>query len=237
MTDVLVTIAILGGTGHEGPGLALRWAKAGYSVIIGSRAAEKALRVTAELNERLGDDLIHGMENHAAAVAADVAVLTVPYSAHHATLSQVKDALQGKVLVDVTVPLAPPDVTRVHVPEGVSAGQEAQALLGEGVRVVSAFQNISAHHLKDPDKPIDSDVLVCGDDRGACDDVIRLAEAAGMRGLYAGPLANSVAVEGLTPVLLGLGKQYRRLRVGVRITGIPRDAAAQDASGPPATND
>src|SRR5574340_242698 len=142
------TVAVLGGTGNEGPGLALRWAKSGrYNVIVGSRQPEKAERVARELNEKLGHDLIVGKANEEAAAAADVCVLTVPYSAHEVTLAGLRSALQGKILVDVTVPLKPPKVSHVNVPSAGSAGQEAQAVLGDGVRVVSAFQNVGMAHL------------------------------------------------------------------------------------------
>lgn len=214
-------IAVLGGTGKEGSGLALRWAAAGLDVIIGSRQQEKAERVAAELNQRLGREAIRGMENRLAAEQARVAVLTVPYSAHEATLSHVKPALQGKVLVDVTVPLQPPAVNTVWLPPGRSATQEAQTLLGPEVRVVCAFQNISAAHLKDPDHVIDCDVLVCGDDPEAKAVAIALAEKAGMRGLDAGPLANAVVVEGLTPVLIGINQRYKARGAGIRVTGLP----------------
>ncbi|MCD6290292.1 MAG: NADPH-dependent F420 reductase [Anaerolineae bacterium] len=213
-------IAILGGTGKEGSGLALRWAMAGLEVIIGSRHQEKAERAAAEINARLGREAIHGMENRAAAATAQTVVLTVPYSAHAAILEHVKPAIQGKVLVDVTVPLHPPKITRVWIPEGGSAAQEAQAILGAGVRVVSAFQNISAEHLKDPEHPIESDVLVCGDDREAKRVVIALCEKAGIRGIDAGPLQNAVVVEGLTPILLGINRRYKIKGAGIRITGL-----------------
>lgn len=213
-------IAVIGGTGKEGSGLAMRWARAGYEVIIGSRSAEKGARVAAELNERAGVTTIRGTDNATAAAQGDVVVLTVPYSAHKAILADIRDAVQGKVLVDVTVPLQPPNVTVVHIPEGGSATQEAQAFLGPEVRVVAAFQNISAAHLKNPDHPIDCDVLVCGDDDDAKAVAIRLAEAAGMRGIDAGPLANAVVVEGLTPVLIGINKRYKAKGAGIRITGI-----------------
>ncbi len=213
-------IAVIGGTGKEGSGLAMRWARAGYEVIIGSRSAEKGARVAAELNERAGVTTIRGTDNATAAAQGDVVVLTVPYSAHKAILADIRDTVQGKVLVDVTVPLKPPDVTVVHIPEGGSATQEAQAFLGPEVRVVAAFQNIAAAHLKNPDHPIDCDVLVCGDDDDAKAIAIRLAEAAGMRGIDAGPLANAVVVEGLTPVLIGINKRYKARGAGIRITGI-----------------
>jgi hypothetical protein len=189
-------------------------------VIIGSRQQEKAERAAAAINERLGRDIVRGMENRAAAAAARTIVLTVPYSAHAATLEHVKDAVQGKVFIDVTVPLRPPHVTRVWIPDGGSATQEAQEILGPDVRVVCAFQNISAEHLKDPDHPIDCDVLVCGNDKTAKAVAIALCEKAGMRGLDAGPLQNAVVVEGLTPILIGINRRYKAKGAGIRITGL-----------------
>jgi len=217
----LTTIAILGGTGHEGSGLALRWAKAGHRLIIGSRTAEKALATAAELNAKLGLDSVQGMDNAAAAHAGDIIVLTVPYSAHAATLESVKDAVQRKIFVDVTVPLVPPKVSRVQMPAAGSASQEAQNMLGPNVKVVTAFQNISAEHLKDPEHPIDCDVLVCGDDKDAKAAVIQLAADAGMTAWDAGPLANAVIAEGLTSVLIGLNIKYKVKSSGIKITGIP----------------
>jgi NADPH-dependent F420 reductase len=214
-------IAVIGGTGSEGPGLALRWAKSGqYQVIIGSRQPEKAERVAAELNAQLGQDLMRGMVNRDAVAAADLVVLTVPYTAHIPTLESIRSGLTGKILVDVTVPLQPPKVSHVHIPPGGSAAAEAQALLGDDVRVVAAFQNIGAAHLKDPDHPIECDVLVCGDDKEAKAEAIALAEAAGMRGLDAGPLQNAVVVEGLTAVLIGINIRYKANKAGVKITGL-----------------
>jgi len=218
---MLKTVAVLGGTGNEGPGLARQWAKSGrYKVIIGSRQAEKAERVAAELNEKLGQNLLQGMTNEDAAKAANLCVLTVPYSAQGPTLTQLRDVLQGKILVDVTVPLKPPKVSHVSVPPGGSAGQEAQAILGAGVRVVSAFQNISSTHLSEDHDHIDCDVLVCGDDKDAKVEVIALAEAAGMRGIDAGPLQNAVVVEGLTAVLIGINIRHKVKGAGIKITGI-----------------
>jgi len=215
------TIAVIGGTGNEGPGLALRWARSGqYRVIIGSRQREKAERVAAELNAWLGENLIRGLVNPEAAAVADMAILTVPYSAHAPTLESIRAALIGKILVDVTVPLQPPNVSRVHIPPGGSASAEAQALLGDDVSVVAAFQNVGAAHLGDPDHPIDCDVLVCGDDQEAKAEAIALAEAAGMRGLDAGSLQNAVVVEGLTAVLIAINKRYKVKGAGIKITGL-----------------
>jgi hypothetical protein len=216
----LTTLSILGGTGHEGSGLALRWAKAGHRVLIGSRAAEKAQAAAAEINGKLGTDSVRGLDNVAAAQAAEVVVLTVPYAAHQATLESVREAVQGKIFVDVTVPLVPPKVSRVQMPAAGSASQEAQNLLGPAVKVVTAFQNIGAEHLKDPEHPIDCDVLVCGDDKDAKAVVIQLAADAGMKAWDAGPLANAVIAEGLTSVLIGLNVKYKVKAAGIKITGI-----------------
>jgi len=218
----LATISILGGTGHEGSGLGLRWAKAGHTVIIGSRAAEKAQAAAVELNAKLGVEAVRGLDNVSAALAAEIVVLTVPYSAHVSTLESVREAVQGKTFVDVTVPLVPPKVSRVQMPAAGSASQEAQNLLGPNVKVVTAFQNISAEHLKDSDHPIECDVLVCGDDKEAKTVVIQLAADAGMTAWDAGPLANAVVAEGLTSVLIGLNARHKVKSSGIRITGIDR---------------
>lgn len=222
MTDgaMVLTIAVLGGTGKEGSGLAIRWALNGYKVIIGSRDTAKASEFVSTTNSELQGDYLVGMINEEAARAADIVVLSVPYSAHRSTLEGARAHLDGKVLVDLTVPLQPPAVRTVHIPEGKAAGLEAQALLGEGVKVISAFQNVSAEKLKDPATQVDCDVLVCGDDADAKSQVIKLVEAAGMRGIDAGPLANAVAVEALTPVLLYINKAYKVKGSGIRITGL-----------------
>lgn len=217
---VPTTVAVLGGTGKEGSGLAYRWAHSGYEVIIGSRTLEKAQTAAAELNTLLGREAVRGMLNPDAAAAAKIVVLTVPYAAHRATLESVYEQAQGKVLVDVTVPLQPPQITVAILPPGRTAAEEAQALLGENVRVVSAFQNISAVHLKDLEHSIECDVLVCGDEPEAKQQVIALARAAGMRGIDAGPLSNAIVAECLTPVLLGINKRYKARGAGIVITGI-----------------
>jgi hypothetical protein len=214
------TIAVIGGTGKEGSGLSLRWAHAGLDVIIGSRQLEKAGRVADELNEILGQPRIRGLVNREAAEAGDIVVLSVPYAAHRATLEDIRPALSGKILVDVTAPVDPKDPGRVRLLEAGSAAVEGQQLLGDQVTVVAAFQNIAAGHLKDMDHSIDSDVLVCGDDADAKQLVIELAEVAGMRGLDAGPLANAGVVEGLTSILIALNKRYKSRNAGIRITNI-----------------
>jgi hypothetical protein len=220
-----ITIAVLGGTGKEGSGLATRWAKAGYRVIIGSRDAERAQAKVEEFKVGLPADAaarLSGAENLAAAEAASIIVLTVPYDSHQSTLEHVRAALTGKILVDVTVPLAPPKIRTVHLPEGKAASLEAQALLGADVRVVTAYQNISSVHLQEDEEAIACDVLISGDDEAAKNAVIAMTEAIGLRGLDAGPLANAVAIEALTPVLLYLNKRYKVKSSGIVITGLPQ---------------
>jgi NADPH-dependent F420 reductase len=200
-------IAVLGGTGNEGPGLAMRWANAGYSVIIGSRQAEKAEATAAELRETLGLNTITGMENSAAALAAEICVLTIVAKAHQAAVESLKSALQGKIVVDATARVKFPGA----VPPGPpSAGRIAQDILGSGARVVAAYQNVPASALrKKLDEPVRSDVLVCGDDMEAVEAVITLTEDAGMQAYYAGGLDNAVVVEGLTALLIKMNQHYK----------------------------
>jgi 8-hydroxy-5-deazaflavin:NADPH oxidoreductase len=215
-------VAVLGGAGKEGSGLALRWAQAGHHVVVGSRAAERAQAGAREINATLGRNAVSGMDNRAAAEQAEIVVLTVPYSAQRPLVEGVRETLQGKILVDVTVPLVPPKVSHVQLPETGSAVVAVQKLLGPGVRVVSAFQNISAHHLKRLGEPIDCDVLVCSDDKDAAELVVGLAKEIGLGAWNAGALANSVVAEALTSVLIALNQRYKVPASGIRITGIPR---------------
>lgn len=219
-SPLVKSIAVLGGTGKEGKALARRWALNGYKIYIGSRTAEKALNAANDLNEDLGGDYVTGLPNEQAAAEASIAVLSVPYSAHGKTLEGLKEQLEGKILVDITVPAQWPDLDIVVVPEGQSAAQEAQAILGDGVRVVSAFQNVSHTKLKNPDTYIDSDVLVTGDDADAKAEVIQLVEAVGMRGIDVGSLANAIVAEALTSALVYINKAHKVKGAGIRITGI-----------------
>lgn len=220
-----MTIAVLGGTGKEGGGLALRWAHAGHKVIVGSRTAERAQEGAAAMLETLiGKGDVVGMANPEAAQAADIVVLAVPYAAQPSTVERVAAHLDGKILIDVTVPLVPPKVSRVQLPEGGSAVEAIQKMLGEGVRVVSAFQNISAHHLSKLDEVVECDVLVCADDPEAADAVIALAQQIGLTAWNAGPLCNSIVAEGLTSVLIALNRHYKVPDSGIRLTGLPRQS-------------
>lgn len=215
----LLTIAVLGGTGKEGKGLAYRWAKAGYKVLIGSRSSERAVTAASEIVEMLdGSASAVGASNQEAAQLADIVVLTVPYAAHRDTLESVKDVLAGKILIDVTVPLVPPKVSKVQMPAAGSAAQEAKSIVGEGVEVVAAFQNISHEHLL-KDEDVECDVLVAGTSKAARAEVLKLVEAAGLTGWDAGPIENSVVLEGLTSVLINVNKQYGSTHAGIKITG------------------
>jgi NADPH-dependent F420 reductase len=213
-------ICVVGGTGAEGSGLALRWAKCGHAVVIGSRDSAKAAAVAVELNGLLGETRIGSASSVAGAMAAEIVVLTVPFNAQIATVTGLKQALKGKVLVDVTVPLVPPKVSRVQLPIGGSCVMAVQELLGAEVRVVSAFQNVSAHKLKNLDGRIDCDVLVTADDKAARQIGIELAADAGMRGIDAGVLANSVVAESLTSALIWINRTYKIPDAGIRITGL-----------------
>src|SRR5262245_26863922 len=215
-------IAVLGGTGAEGGGLALRWAHAGHEVTIGSRAAEKAVTAAEALNRLLPQaGNIRGAANGDAAGGADIVVLAVPPDAQVPTADSVREHLEGKLLIDVTVPLVPPRVDVVRLPNGESAVYALQRRLGAGVKVVSAFQNVSERHLRKLDHAIDCDVLVCGDDAKARETVIGLARDIGLRAWHAGALANSAAVEALVSVLIAINKRYKVPAAGIRITGVP----------------
>jgi NADPH-dependent F420 reductase len=225
---LLLTIAVLGGTGREGKGLAYRWAQAGYRVLIGSRSSEKAVTAASEIMEKLeGSSSVVGMTNREAAEQADMVVLTVPYAAHRETLDNVKDLLRGKLLVDTTVPLVPPKLSKVHMPAAGSAAQEAKEIVGEDVEVAAAFQNVSYKYLLG-EEYVDCDVLVTGTSKKARADAIKLVEAAGLIGWDAGPLENSVVVEGLSSVLININRLYGSKHSGIKITGVSKQSAESE---------
>lgn len=216
-------ISIIGGTGNEGKGLAYRWARGGYSVLIGSRQQEKAENAVNEIKQLANIPLdISGKTNEEASKQGDVIVLTVPFSAHRVTLESIKENLIGKIFIDVSVPLVPPKVTKVQMPESGSALMQAKEILGKEVLVASAFQNVS-HELLLKDQEIDCDVLVCGENREVRVAVLQLVADAGLTGRDAGPIENSVVVEGLTSILIGLNIKHKVHSAGIKITGLPRD--------------
>lgn len=212
------TIAILGGTGDLGTGLAIRWSRAGHKIIIGSRTLEKAQAAVKQLQEISPDTPAEAMENADAAAAGSVVVLTVPAEHQLSTLEHVRGGLSGKILIDVTVPLVPPKVGTVQLPPEGSAGKRAQDYLGEDVMVVSAFQNVAAHLLQQ-DVHIECDVLVSGNKKDARQRVIELISQAGMKGYHAGPIANAAAAEALTSVLIQINRQGELSHAGIRIVG------------------
>ena len=217
-TPRVETIAILGGTGDLGTGLARRWSQAGYPVMIGSRTLAKAEAAVADLLLRHPGTAARAAANETAARDADIVVLTVPASHQIATLASVRTSLAGKIVVDVTVPLVPPRVGTVQLPAEGSAGKRAQEFLGDGVMVVSAFQNVAAHLLQHDGK-IECDVLVAGNKRAARDKVIELVAAAGMTGWHAGPIDNAAAAEALTSVLIQINRRHPISHAGIKLVG------------------
>jgi len=215
------TIAVIGGTGAEGSGIAQRLAKAGHRIILGSRDPAKAENAARELQHRLGGGQLTGRGNREAAEAAEIVILTVPYAAQQATIEEIRAVLAGKILVDATAPLVPPKVNRVQLPPGGSAVAAVQAMLGDSVRVVSAFQNVSAEKLKRHDAAVECDVLVCADDAAARQSVIGLVADMGLRGIDAGPIANSAAAEALTSLLIWINRKYKVPASGICVTGLP----------------
>jgi 8-hydroxy-5-deazaflavin:NADPH oxidoreductase len=213
----LPVIAVVGGTGKLGMALAARLLRAGYSVSIGSRDADKARNAANELGKTLNASVIGG-DNSAIAGRADIIIVTVPFSAQLSTLADIREAAVGKVLVDTTVPLMPPKVMRVNLPTEGSAAQRAAAALDPSTRVVAAFHNVAAHKLA-TEETIACDVLVFGDDKPSRARIVELCGLIGLRGLHGGALANSAAAEALTSVLIFINKNYAADGAGIRITG------------------
>jgi NADPH-dependent F420 reductase len=213
-------IGIVGGTGKLGSALAARWSRAGHGIVIGSRDALKAAAHAETLRTR-GPRDVQGLDYARAAGAGDVVVLTVPYAAHDEALRAIRDAAAGKVVIDATVPLRPPKVDRVQLPPGQSAALEAQALLGAACAVAAALHHVSAAHLADASHEMAGDVLVASDDAHAKAVTMSLVGDLGLRGLDAGALANAIALESLTPVLIHLNRVYKSRGAGVVFTDLP----------------
>jgi NADPH-dependent F420 reductase len=213
-------IGIVGGTGKLGCGLAMRWGRAGHTITLGSRDRDRARTRARELSGGEHGSL-EGGDNESAAREADVVVVTVPYEAHGEILRGLKDPAHGKVVIDVTVPLRPPKVGRVHIPAGQAAALEAQAILGPDTPVAAALHHVSAAHLADPRHAIECDVLVVADDARAKTAALTLVRDLGLRAFDAGPLVNAIALESLTPVLIHLNRTYKSSGAGIVITNIP----------------
>lgn len=222
-------IAIIGGTGDQGKGLALRWAQAGFDIIVGSRAAERASDAANEMKELLSkagfaDASVSGAHNLEAAASSSVVVLTVPFAAQIATLKEIRDKLQpGTTLIDVTVPLEPAvggKPTRLLGVWAGSAAEQCKEQVPDTVTVVSAFHNVGAEALADLSHEVECDVIVCGDKKDAKEIVRPLVSAIpGCRFVDGGVLANSRTVEAMTALLIGINIRYKS-HTGIRITGI-----------------
>jgi len=213
----LPTVAIAGGTGHLGAAIARRLAQAGWRVIVGSRDAARAQAAAERLSQSLGTP-IPAAANRQAAAEASIVIVTVPFASQASVLLDIRASVQGKIVVDTTVPLVPPRVMRVQLPPEGAAALIAQKILGEGVSVVSAFHNVAADRLA-TDEDVDCDVLVFGDSKDARQQVVQLVEACRLRAWHAGPLASSAAAEALTSVLIFVNKHHGIDGAGIRITG------------------
>lgn len=220
MTSNAMNIAIVGGTGALGAGLAMRWARTGHRVAVGSRDATRARTRAEQMSAQAGSEITGG-DNISVAAGARIVVITVPYASHRETLESIQPELQNKILVDVTVPLMPPKVRTVQLPAEGSVAKGTQTFLGADVKVVSAFQNVAATHLADLDHAIDCDVLVCGNDKDARSTVIDLAKDAGMKAWHAGRIDNSAVSEALTSALIFINGHYKIDGAGIRISGSP----------------
>jgi NADPH-dependent F420 reductase len=224
MSEQQQVVAVIGGTGELGGAIARRLALSGAQVVIGSRDAARA-RAAADTLGAEARQVVGSGTNLEAAAAASVVIVTVPFASQEATLRDIAPALAGKIVVDTTVPLVPPKVMRVQLPPEGSAAVRAQRILGEGVRMTSAFHNVAAHKLA-RDGVVECDVLVFGDERAAREVVLQLVERCGLRGLHGGALANSASAEALTSVLIFLNKTYAADGAGIRITGELKPPAA-----------
>ncbi|HEV8227585.1 MAG TPA: NADPH-dependent F420 reductase [Methylomirabilota bacterium] len=214
-------IGILGGTGKEGAGLALRWALGGHEVIIGSRDAERARAKAAELSALTGGAAVAGMSNLDAASAASVVVLTLPATGLAATLVPLKDACRGKVVISTVVPLTFGGGRLFTPPPQGSSAEEVQELLGAEARVVAAFHHIAAHELSATEHAIECDLLLCGGDAEAKKVVEELAHTMGLRAVDVGALTNAGPLEGITAVLATINRRYKLKNSGIKITGLP----------------
>lgn len=217
-----VKIAVIGGTGALGSGLAARWAMAGAEVLIGSRRLESAEEGCARIRQRVRDKSGNNPQisfgiNADVAQQADIVALTVPFKQQQEILLAIRDQVQGKIVIDTTVPLVPPGVGTVQIPPYGSAALSAQIVLGTQVKVVSAFHNVAADKLQSLED-LECDVLVFGDDKDARTTANSLVEAAGMRAFHGGRLANSIAAEALTSVLITINRQFK-CQAGIRIVG------------------
>jgi NADPH-dependent F420 reductase len=212
-------IAILGGTGNEGRGLAQRLARAGHTVLLGSRDEERARAAAAELAADTAGQ-VEGATNRDAAARGEIVIVAVPFAGHRALLEEVREALQHKIIIDTVVPL---DFKARHPyapPEQGSAAEQAQEILGPEVRVVAGLHQIAAHELASHEHAIEADGLICGDDADAKARASEVVRALGVRAIDAGALRNASILEALTPLLIDINRRNKVKTAGVRITGL-----------------
>jgi len=214
------TISIIGGTGKQGKGLALRLGKAGYSIVLGSRSLEKAMQVAIEIKEKNPAICIEGVDNTSAAERGTIVFLTIPFRSQEEIIEPLKEYLNRKIVVDTTVALIPGKPPTTEIVQEGSAAEKLQRLLGPEIQVVSAFHTISAHMLENLDQELQGDTLVAGDHEPAKDRVIQLANQLGLRGLNVGPLHVSSTLEKMTALLIGMNMRYKRKSIGVSFTNI-----------------
>lgn len=214
-----MAIVIVGGTGDLGFGLAYRWAKAGLDIVIGSREAAKAENAAAELNRMTGSSKIRGMRNQEAVCRGDLVVLAIPDAARASTFEVLTPLLSGKIVLDVTIPLRFGPLRYEAPPEGSNA-EQTQSILGESAKVVCGFHTVSAAMLANPEKEIHGDVIILSDDQESRSLVLGLAEKIGLRAFDGGSLRHARTVEGLTPMIIGMNKRYKRGHIGICLTGI-----------------
>ena len=216
MKNKIQIIGVLGGSGALGSGLSYRLGKAGYQVIIGSRNPGNSSEKVNEINQRLKQEKISIESNYLAAEKSDLVILAVPFSNHRVIVQEIAPVVQNKIVLDTTVPLVPPKVARVQLPEYGSVAKKTQELLGKEVRVVSAFQNVAASHL-DGDDALAGEILVFGNNKDARETIIGLIQEIGMKGWHAGSIDNSVVAESMTSVLIFMNKFYNMEGAGINI--------------------
>lgn len=226
MTNELIshypTIALIGGTGKEGNALAFRLAKAGVNIIIGSRDAAKGDNAAREMNARLGSTNVTGTSNRDAAAKAEIVLLSVPFDGMKPILDDLREAVQNKIVINISSSLDPERKSRAKPPAAGSVTAEVQQFFGDTAKVVCAFQNISPEKLESVDEKIDTDVIVCGGDKAVRETVIELIRRIGIDAFDGGVLANAVAVEAMTAILIAINIKHKIRGAGIRITGVPR---------------
>ena len=216
-------LAIIGGTGKEGNAIAFRFARVGVPVLIGSRSAEKAQAAASEMNQRIKATNVEGFSNRDAAAKADIILLSVPYDGMKPILEDVRETAQNKIVINIASALDPERKSRAKPPAAGSVTAEVQQFFGDTAKVVCAFQNISPEKLEAVEEKIDTDVIVCGGDKAARELVVDLIRRTGINSFDGGVLANAVAVEAMTAILIAVNIKYKIKGAGIKLTGVPHE--------------